>query len=625
MYIYGKNPQAIAKYNSSVTDAHESSYKTKSQLTEIVTDVSVRSPFGRSDYESFRRAERLPKTFVEKINSCRTMYYDISIVRNVIDLMIDFVCEDFTLSHPEKKVEALFRYWVKKIKFYDTIEEYVKHLVIDYNVVVRRVTANVDGATIRKAIAKPDIKKVEKDEKVEKNEIPWRYMFLDVTKLNWTGGELGRMAGNRGLSMDVPREVIRALEANTPETKEYIKKIPSELKKQIESGKVSLDMSKTHVMHVRKDTWQDWADPFLSSIVQDILYKQKLRQAELSAIDGILNVIRIWKLGDHKIGILPDIAAISKLSNIIASNTGGGSMDIIWDSMIEMVPHYPPVNEILDPKKYDQVNKDILIGLGVPEVLLGGHGANFSNSFIQLKTLVEKLKGYRNKAIEFIEEEVGVVCEAFGIKERPTVSFSQMNLDDENVTKKLILNLWDRKIISTDAVLEVFGKDFPIEVSKIALETEEFKKHKIEPLSPLDAGQEDGEVGRPPATKDVTREKRTPKPTRARFLYALDFLDGIDEYIIPGYMENEGVSNARKLTNNQKGDVELLKVHLLSNAKPDEQISKEMMLEKLTKPASKSLAAKIDELSKDFFNDKGVTPTVEQRKVLYAMAFDEIA
>jgi hypothetical protein len=121
----------------------------------------------------------------------------------------------------------------------------------------------------------------------------------------------------------------------------------------------------------------------------------------------------LWKLGDHEQQILPDSAAIQKLIDILAANPGGGAMDLVWDSMIEMTPYYPPIKDILGSEKYDQVNRDILIGLGVPEVLIGGKGGNFSNSWIQLKTLVEKLNYVRTKLKAWIEGEVRLSCRCY--------------------------------------------------------------------------------------------------------------------------------------------------------------------------------------------------------------------
>ena len=55
-----------------------------------------------------------------------------------------------------------------------------------------------------------------------------------------------------------------------------------------------------------------------------------MKLADISALDGAISNIRLWSLGDLDNKILPTKAAINKLRNILASNVGGGTMDLVW-------------------------------------------------------------------------------------------------------------------------------------------------------------------------------------------------------------------------------------------------------------------------------------------------------
>lgn len=48
-------------------------------------------------------------------------------------------------------------------------------------------------------------------------------------------------------------------------------------------------------------------------------------------------MIRIWKLGDHKQGYLPSKEAVDKLITILESRKDDEDLEIVWDSMIEVV------------------------------------------------------------------------------------------------------------------------------------------------------------------------------------------------------------------------------------------------------------------------------------------------
>src|SRR5207247_2566531 len=100
----------------------------------------------------------------------------------------------------------------------------------------------------------------------------------------------------------------------------------------------------------------------------------------------------------------------------------------------------------------------------------GGKGGNFSNSFIQLKTMIEKLKYIRRVVSEFIYCEMKLVKESMDIKTLPRIKFAEIQADDQNINKKLILGLVDRGLISVEAVLDVYGQDYMVELERIKRE-----------------------------------------------------------------------------------------------------------------------------------------------------------
>lgn len=612
----------------------------------------TRHPYSQENFNRARPDETGPRTFREVIYSCREAYTQTSVVRNVIDLMTDFACEDLRVIHPEKSVEAFFKVWMAKVKLHDAIDEFVRHFFVDGNVVVRRHTAKlskpVENQWLDRAMA-AEPEKLYKEYPVGTREIPWRYSFLNVAALYWIGGEEGAATNNKRLAFRVSDTLLKSI--RTPQDSLQIKlvdRLPAEVKRTLQSKDlVELDMNQIYVAHNKKDTWADWAPPFLYSVLGDIRYKNKLRQAEISAMDGWLNVIRLWKLGDHVNGFLPSEAHISRLIEILENNSGGGTMDLVWDSLIDMQEFYPPVEKILGSEKYDQVTRDILVGLGVPEVLIGGKGANFSNSFIQLKTLVEKLKYVRNKLKDWLYQEVHAVCEAMDIKVAPKVRFNQINLEDENVSRKLIVGLLDRGVISVEAVLQTYGQDFLVEVERMRREKSLMDDAGIEFKGPFEQPPmtgPNGQIikpkkkknprqpgpGRPSQTIDIDRDQRTPKPRRAAAkeltVYAMDILDSIDEYVIPVYMEYLSVANARKLTLEQKYEINLLRRSILASIKPDDKVDEDFLVslaEKLDDKVDHEIVSQIHIGFLEFAAKKGNNPTLAQMKRIEAITWAE--
>ncbi len=618
----------------SYTSINKAADRTVATLEDYTT---TRSPFDKREFNRQRPCDMSPSSFNDVILSCRAAYLKVGVIRNVVDLMTDFACEDIRFLHPDKKTEAFFKVWAAKTKLYDAIEEFVKHLLIDTNVVVKRITAKltkpVETQWMSKVMADADEKLYTERKELETREIPWRYNFLNITALEWIGGEEAKALGTRQLGFRLSNSLLTSLKSNNDQFNRLLTGVPEGNLAALRGNKsnlVPLDMSKIYVCHGKKDSWEDWAPPFLYSILGDIRYKDKLKQAEMSALDGWINVIRIWKLGDHTKDIMAGPGALEKLANILSNNTGGGTMDLIWDSLIDMEEFYPPVAEIFGPDKFQQVNSDILIGLGVPDVLLGGAGANFSNSFIQLKTIIERLKYVRRKIKEWLYEEVHILCDAMDIPVAPKIRFSEINLEDEGTTRKLVVGLLDRGVISVEAVLQAYGQDFLVEVERIRQESTLLKENKIKVKSPLDpkpTPAKPGANGRPAAVKDSSKRKtRVAKPRRTASqdlaVFAMDTIHAIEEYIIPDCMSLMKVSNARKLTTEQKEEINSIRASILSCIKPGDDISRESLTTIAQDlPVNKSLLAKICQAVNNYAGKNGTAPTVGQRRMIESVTW----
>jgi hypothetical protein len=192
----------------------------------------------------------------------------------------------------------------------------------------------------------------------------------------------------------------------------------------------------------------------------------------LSALDRAISNIRLWTLGslDHK--ILPSRGAINKLRDILASNVGGGTMELVWGPELSFQESNSEVYKFLGSEKYSAVLNSIFAGLGVPPTLTGmaTNGGGFTNNFISLKTLVERLQYGRDQLVKFWNKELEYVRQAMGFRYKAHIQFDQMSLSDEAAEKNLLIQLSDRDIISQETLLQRF-KEIP-QIEKIRLQRE---------------------------------------------------------------------------------------------------------------------------------------------------------
>jgi|TARA_R110000765_G_scaffold112088_2_gene204094 hypothetical protein len=451
---------------------------------DIEPNRSVRTGFTREDYNRFRPSESVPKKQKEAIRMCMSAYDRVGIIRNVIDLMGDFAGQGITIVHPNKRIEKFFRAWFKKVNGIERSERFLNTLYRCGNVVVKRRTAKINKKTEKelKAFGDTDIDIL--SPKVNKREIPWKFDFLNPMSIEVIGEELATFVGQPQYALKVSKLVrglaTKSMTGDSPYHRNIQEMLPPDIMKAIKDGDsvVPLDPDKVSVFYYKKDDWLVWANPMIYAILDDIIMLEKMKLADVSALDGAISNIRLWSLGDLDNKILPTKAAINKLRNILSSNVGGGTMDLVWGPELKFTESSTQVFKFLGKEKYEPVLTNIYAGLGVPPTLTGmaSGGGGFTNNFISLKTLVERLEYGRQVLVRWWDQELEIVQKAMGFRLPAKVHFDQMVLSDETSEKNLLIQLSDRNIISAETLTERFG-EIP-EIEKIRIRREEKDRNK---------------------------------------------------------------------------------------------------------------------------------------------------
>jgi hypothetical protein len=446
---------------------------------DIEPNRSVRTGFTREDYNRFRSSESVPKRQKEAIRMCMQAYDKVGIIRNVIDLMADFAGQGINIVHPNKRIEKFFRAWFNKVNGIERSERFLNTLYRCGNVVVKRRTAKISRKVERdlKSAASPDMEALVKN--VTKKEIPWKFDFLNPMSIEVIGDELATFVGQPQYALKVSKLVRglanKGLMTDSPYHKNIQALLPPDIVKSIKEGEsvIPLDPEKVSVHYYKKDDWLVWANPMIFAILDDIIMLEKMKLADISALDGAISNIRLWSLGDLDNKILPTKAAINKLRNILASNVGGGTMDLVWGPELKFTESSTQVFRFLGKEKYEPVLTNIYAGLGVPPTLTGmaATGGGFTNNFISLKTLVERLEYGRQILVNWWNQELEIVQKAMGFRLPAKIHFDQMVLSDEASEKNLLIQLADRNIISSETLVERFG-EIP-EIEKIRIRREE--------------------------------------------------------------------------------------------------------------------------------------------------------
>ena len=648
---------ALSQFSDSIDsyDAVTKSYAGHYRDFDLIeTNTSSRPGFGYSDYYAFRSNEQVPQKQKRIIKMCMDAYDKVGIVRNVVDLMGDFGQQGINLIHPNKSVERFYQQWFKKIDGKERSERFLNNLYRTGNVIIYRSFANVTPELNKfmKSLAN-DIK-VEVPN-IEKNVIPWRYNFFNPMTVGLKDGNLSLFLGRKNLMLSTQTFHDNFKDGSIPA--HVLDTLPSKIKRSIERGdkKIPLDPERVFLSYYKKDDWNQWANPMIYAILDDIIMLEKMRLADMSALDGAISNIRLWTLGnlDHK--ILPNKAAIDKLRNILTNNVGGGTMELVWGPELSYTESNSQVYKFLGSEKYQAVLNSIYAGLGVPPTLTGmaGQSGGFTNNFISLKTLVERLQYGRDLLVKFWQNEIELVRRAMGFRYPAEVHFDQMSLSDESAEKNLLLQLADRDIISNETVLERFKEKPSIEKIRIKREIQDRDKdsspnkagpyhnpqhdHDLEKIAlqqgvvtPEDVGVDttldskdlidrqfpkpqpagpSGNPGGPDKKKDKKpdsgrpkfsndsepRKKRVDKPKSKPgvadlFVWTEEAFSEISDIVNDAFLSINKKKNLRQLTKAEVSDLEMLKMDVFTNT----ELLSEVTAESVTTILSQGLTTPLE-------------------------------
>tara|TARA_Y100000592_G_scaffold62013_1_gene96853 strand:- start:1300 stop:3408 length:2109 start_codon:yes stop_codon:yes gene_type:complete len=661
-------------------------YGRRTSYIDVEPNRSVRTSFLRSDYDNFRPGESVSNRQKRIIKQCMQAYDKVGIIRNVIDLMSDFASQGLAIVHPNKTIEKFYRKWWQEVGGVDRSERFLNYLYRTGNVVVRRRTARINKQqekNLRNSLA-ADVK-IE-PMKFLKREIPWSYDFLNPLAIDIKNNGsyiVGKPEFLLNISKNSYEQLVKT--DNSPNT--IFKTLPLDIQKRLQAGdrKIPLDSDNVQMYYYKKDDWLLWANPMIYAILDDIIMLEKMKLADIAALDGAISNVRLWTVGDLDHKIIPTKAAINKLRDILASNVGGGTMDLVWGPELKFTESQSQVYRFLGSEKYQPVLTSIYAGLGIPPTLTGASSSGgYTNNYVSLKTLIERLEYGREVLSQFWRHEIKMVQKAMGFRLPAEIHFDSIVLSDEAAQKKLLMDLADRDIISQETLLERFREIPSIErvrvrreerertndvaapkkaspyhnpqhkqdVAKIAMtkdvldngeyleslglppvSVEEPVKEEVKKL-PLDNENTEpvNENGRPKFSRDTQKRKEKRVLPRssdatAKTLWAMEAQAKISEIVSPVALAHFDKKNVRSLNKAEVDQLEHLKLCILTGMQPfmeiDEAVVKQLIDNK-SKP-SQAFHDLAQAKKQDFIKSNKRDPNTSEMRFIYSATFGEMS
>lgn len=649
--------------NEGVYTSHGSGNRTFQNWT---SDFSIKSDYTKRDYDYFRGNNDESRHSILRV--CQKAYEKVAIVKNVIDLMGDFGGKGIRLQHPVPAVQRFHEAWFEKVKGVEKTERFLNLLYRLGTVPIYRTYARLPRKEEK------EFKKV----KAASRRIPIKYHILNPSSIDVKTDSVGHFLGDIQYVLKFPSSLQSRLKSFVAGENFELNILPPDLVNSVktESGYYEIPNDRFSMYFYKKDDWEVFPKPMTYSIIDDIVMLEKMKLADMSALDGAISNIRLWKIGhigdNPQNTLLPTRDQMQKLRNILASNVGGGTIDLVWGPELDFKESNTNVHHFLGEGKYKISLDSIYDGLGIPQAFRSGSSSSTTDHY-SLKTLIERLIYGRSVLLSFWNEELKVLQKEMGFSKPAVVTFDNMVLTDEAAEKQLLIHLVDRNIVSEETIRERFhvpdniedarirreegrrGKRKPVkagpfhnpefekDIKKILVQTgvaspsqvgvELDEKTDDTPIEtrvkqePQDKPSPPGQGGRPRAVKETKKrdQKKGTVPTKAFTIenWAKAALKKIHDLSAPAMLHAYGKKNLRSLSWEQADEFESIKAGMLFKLDPLEDVDEEKVLELLTTP--NLLDSQLNSIDKTYRTlSEKYTLTVEDRRNFYANVYSQI-
>jgi len=253
----------------------------------------------------------------------------------------------------------------------------------------------------------------------------------------------------------------------TEDEKTVLKLLPSDFKAAIEKGGgVVLDPLFVGAVDYRKQPYERYPKPRGVKVFDSLEYKNSLREADLSTLDGITNYILKITVGNDEYPVTEQtqLEAVAQLFN-----TTSKSFDVVWNHTLEVEKIVSPeIEAVLGQDKYMQVNEDISGGLAMSRALVDGTtNVNQGEAGLIVKTVIEEVNYARSQVEIWIYNEYRQIAEAMGFDRFPKVRWDNTVLRDIILYMSTISQLVDRRMLSYETALEQLGFDYSNEFNNM--------------------------------------------------------------------------------------------------------------------------------------------------------------
>lgn len=522
-------------------------------------------------------------------------YYNFSDFRNIIDVMTEFSTNNIYFRGGTQKSRDFCTKFFRNMNLLGLQDKVFREFYRSGTVPIYKYEGLISGEYINNLnkVYGSDLSKA-----LKTVTLPIKYVILNPANII--------VAGNISFSSPefyqrlTPYEIQRLKSPRTEEDQQFFDTLDQNIKKLIKTGIVDqnidilLDPKYTYLLFNKKQDYEPMPIPMGWPVLSDLNWKAEMKAIDMAVARTTQRVVLLVKTGyESKDGdYMVDPKVIQAIKDLFASESVGKILIGDWTTEAEFV--IPDIADILDPKKYDQVNEDIRAGLN--NILIGTN-EKFANQSIKVKIFIQRLQQSREVFLnDFLKPEIKKICKDMGFRKFPEPYFENLDLKDEDIFNRLITRLTEIGVLTPEECF-VAMETGRLPTGEESLESQQaYKKARDKGLyTPLiGGGKNDANqnmTGRPAGTKSPQTTKKI-VPSKAEDSYSLNKIK--DNMVLASHLFTKVKDKARKkydvdeLNPEQEEVLDLICEQIIINEMPEQWTKATTINKYLNNPSFKN-------------------------------------
>lgn len=244
--------------------------------------------------------------------------------------------------------------------------------------------------------------------------------LLDLQAVDWGWGKKVLY------TYEPPAELKEILRNRDERTEELLEDLDDVVYENLMAGKrIPLDDYNMFTMMRKASPYENRGTSIVLRCVKELLYEDKLREAQYAIADQQITPVQIWKLGDPGAGYMPTEEDLEDFRTLLINGLHDPLFTIVSHGAInlELVGYTGKLLPVIP--EYEWVAKRVLVALFTNESMVTGEGPTYSNAVIAMKVLQGRYQSKRDKFVKKFREKIfAPVSKAHQIFESTPASYN---------------------------------------------------------------------------------------------------------------------------------------------------------------------------------------------------------